>query len=58
MSGVVTSAEMNVGDVLEPGKPVVEIAERRGFFFETYVNSEAIADISLGMKVKIEGRGV
>ena len=54
MSGVVTSAEMNVGDVLEPGKPVVEITKHRGFFFETYVNHKAIADISLGMKVKIK----
>ena len=26
----------------------------RGFFFETYVNSEAIADVTLGMPVKIK----
>ena len=31
LSGVVTSAEMNVGDVLEPGKPVVEIADAAAF---------------------------
>jgi multidrug efflux pump subunit AcrA (membrane-fusion protein) len=54
LTGVVTSAEMKVGDIVEPGRPVVEIAERRGFFFETYVTSEAIADISLGMPVKIK----
>src|SRR3954454_1487341 len=33
VGGVVTSAEVKVGDLLEPGKAVVEVAEQVGFFF-------------------------
>jgi HlyD family secretion protein len=54
LSGVVTSAEPKAGDVVEPGKPVVEIAECRGFFFEIYVASEAIGDLTAGMPVKVK----
>jgi HlyD family secretion protein len=54
LSGVVTSADVKAGDVLEPGRAVVEIAEQRGFRFELYVSSEAIADVRLGMPVKIK----
>ncbi len=50
---MVTSAEVKVGDVVEPGRAVVEIAEQRGFFFETFVDSEAIADVKPGMAVKV-----
>ena len=31
IDGVVTTGDVKVGDVLEPGKPVVEIAEQEGF---------------------------
>ena len=35
ITGIVTSKEVKVGDHLpEPGKPVVEIAEQKGFHFE------------------------
>jgi HlyD family secretion protein len=54
LSGVVTSAEPRAGDVLEGGKPAVEIAERRGFYFETFVASEAIGDLKPGMTVKVK----
>jgi HlyD family secretion protein len=54
LSGVVTSLDVKVGDVLEPGRAVVEIAEQRGFRFELYLSSEAIADVSRGMPVRIK----
>jgi multidrug resistance efflux pump len=40
--GVVISREVKVGDIPEPGKPVVEIAEKNGFYFEADVSSEEI----------------
>jgi multidrug resistance efflux pump len=54
LGGVVTSSEVKVGDVLEPGRAVVEIAEQRGFRFELFVSSEDIAHVTLGMPVKIK----
>ena len=54
LAGVVTSADVRAGDVLEPGKPAVEIAERRGFCFETVVTSDAIGELAVGMPVKIK----
>jgi multidrug efflux pump subunit AcrA (membrane-fusion protein) len=45
---------VKVGDVVEPGKPVVEIAEQRGFRFELYVSSEEMANVRLGMPVKLK----
>jgi multidrug resistance efflux pump len=54
LSGVVTSAEVKVGDIVEPGRAVVEIAEQRGFRFELTVNSEEMANVRVGMPVKIK----
>src|SRR5262249_5320700 len=34
IDGVVTTGDVKCGDILEPGKPVSEIAEQRGFEFE------------------------
>jgi len=54
LSGVVTSSDVKVGDVIEPGRAAVEIAEQRGFHFELYVSTEMIGDVRLGMPVKIK----
>jgi len=54
LDGVVTSSDVKVGDVIEPGKPVAEIAEQRGFHFELYVSSEEMANVRPGMPVKIK----
>jgi multidrug resistance efflux pump len=54
LSGVVTSAEVKVGDVVQPGAVAAEIAEQRGFRFELSVRSEDVAEVKLGMPVKIK----
>jgi multidrug resistance efflux pump len=54
LNGVVTSSDVKIGDLVEPGKAVVEIAEQRGFCFELYVSSEEIANVKLGLPVKIK----
>ncbi len=54
LSGIVTSAEPKVGDILEPGRPVVEIAEQRGFRVEFAINTDDIEKVKLGMPVKIK----
>ncbi|HEY2787385.1 MAG TPA: HlyD family efflux transporter periplasmic adaptor subunit [Fimbriiglobus sp.] len=54
MSGVVTSPEVKVGEVLEPGRPIAEIAEQRGFRIEFAVGSEEIEKVKPGMPVTIK----
>jgi multidrug resistance efflux pump len=53
VDGVVTSGDVRVGDVLEPGKAVVEIAEQKGFRFEALVPSEEVAHIEVGMAARV-----
>jgi multidrug resistance efflux pump len=52
-SGIVTTGDIKVGDHLEPGKPVVEIAEQKGFRFEVTVPSEEVAHLQVGMPARI-----
>jgi multidrug resistance efflux pump len=54
LTGVVTSSELKVGDIVEPGHPAVEIAEHGGFRLDMFVSSEEIANVKLGMAVKIK----
>jgi multidrug resistance efflux pump len=54
MDGVVTFGSVKVGDVLEPGKAVVEIAEQAGFRFEALVPSEEVANLRVGMPARIK----
>ena len=54
LTGVVTSPELKVGDVVEPGRTAVEIAEQGGFCIEMFVSSEEMANVKLGMPVKIK----
>jgi multidrug efflux pump subunit AcrA (membrane-fusion protein) len=53
-AGVVTSGEIREGDLLEPGKPVVEIAEQKGFRFEALVSSEDRGRLHEGMPARIK----
>jgi multidrug resistance efflux pump len=53
LDGVVIRGDIKVGDLLEPGKPVVEIAEQRGFRFEMAVPSEEMARLRVGMPARI-----
>ena len=54
IDGVVTAGDVKVGDLLEPGKPVVEIARQAGFLFEAAVPSEEIGHLRVGMPARIK----
>lgn len=51
--GVVTTGEIKVGDLLEAGKSMVEIAAQEGFRFEAAVPSEEVAHLRPGMPVRV-----
>jgi HlyD family secretion protein len=54
VDGVVTSGDVKAGDVLEPGKPVMEVARQAGFVFEAAVPSEEIGHVRMGMPARIK----
>jgi HlyD family secretion protein len=54
VDGIVVSEQINVGDVLQAGKPVVEIAQQDGFRFEAVVPGSDVGDLEVGMPVKIK----
>jgi multidrug resistance efflux pump len=54
IDGVVTVGDFKVGDLLEPGKAVMEIAEQKGFHFEMAVPSEEVGHVRVGMPVQIK----
>jgi multidrug efflux pump subunit AcrA (membrane-fusion protein) len=53
-SGVVISADIKVGDVLERGKAVVEIAEQQGFYFAADVSTDDVGLLKVGMPVRVK----
>jgi multidrug resistance efflux pump len=53
VGGVVTTGEVHVGDVLEAGKVVAEIAGPKGLQFEVAVPTEEAAHVRVGMPVRI-----
>ena len=54
MDGIVTIGDVKVGDMLERGKPVVEIAAQQGFRFEAAVPSEEVGHLQVGMLARIK----
>jgi HlyD family secretion protein len=54
IAGVVTMGDVKVGDVLERGKTVMEIAEQDGFLFEAEVSNEDVGDLKAGMRARIK----
>jgi hemolysin D len=54
IDGVVVSGQIDAGDVLEPGKPVMEIAPRDGYRFEAAIVSEDVGHVQVGMPVRIK----
>ena len=54
IDGIITQGQIKAGDVLEAGKPVLEIATQRGFRFEVPVASEDVGELRPGMPVKIK----
>jgi multidrug resistance efflux pump len=54
IDGIVTAGDVKVGDVLEPGKAVAELAPQAGFLFEAAVPSEEIGHVRTGMPARIK----
>jgi hemolysin D len=54
IDGIVTTGDVKVGDILERGKSVVEVAEQKGFRFEAAVPSEDVGNLRVGMKARIK----
>jgi adhesin transport system membrane fusion protein len=53
VDGIVTRGDVKVGDTLEAGKSVVEIAEQKGFLFEIVVTSEDMAHLQVGLPARV-----
>jgi HlyD family secretion protein len=53
IDGIVVSGQIDPGDVLEPGKLVMEIAPRGGYRFEAAIASEDVGHVQVGMPVRI-----
>jgi multidrug resistance efflux pump len=54
VDGVVTSEDLNEGDILDAGKVVAEVAAQRGFRFEAAVPSEEVGHLRVGMPVRVK----
>jgi HlyD family secretion protein len=54
MDGIVTAGDVKVGDTIERGKPIVEIAPQNGFRFEAAVPSEEVGQLRVGMPARIK----
>jgi HlyD family secretion protein len=54
LDGMITVGDVKVGDLLERGKPVVEVAAQHGFRFEASVPSEEVGHLRVGMPARIK----
>jgi adhesin transport system membrane fusion protein len=54
IDGIVIKGDVKVGDVLEPGKPVMEVARQGGLLFEASVASEEVGHLKIGMRASIK----
>jgi len=54
IDGIVTKGDVQVGDILEPGKPMMEIAPQAGFRFEAVVPNEEVGRLQVGMPGRIK----
>jgi hemolysin D len=54
IDGVVIKGDVKLGDILEPGKQVLELARQEGFLFEGSVPSEEVGHLKLGMAARIK----
>jgi multidrug resistance efflux pump len=52
--GVVVAGDVKVGDVLERGKPVLELVELKGFCFEVFLPSEEVGRLCVGMPARVK----
>jgi hemolysin D len=54
IDGIVVVGQIDAGDVLEPGKSVMEIAPQDGYRFEGAILSEDVGHVQVGMPVRIK----
>ena len=54
IDGVVIKGDIKLGDILEPGKPVFELARQEGFLFEGSVPSDEVGHLKVGMAARIK----
>ena len=54
IDGVVIKGDIKLGDILEPGKPVFELARQEGFLFEGSVPSDEVGHLKVGMTARIK----
>lgn len=54
IDGVVTAGDPKVGDVLEPGKPVAEVAGQDGLLFEAGVASADVGKLRVGLPARVK----
>jgi multidrug resistance efflux pump len=54
ISGVVIKGDVKVGDVLEPGKPAMELARPDSFVFEGLVATGDVGHLTVGMATRIK----
>jgi hemolysin D len=52
--GVVITGEIKVGDTLEQGKTVIELADAGDFIFEAWIPTEDVGHLSLGLPANIK----
>lgn len=53
IDGVIVAGRIRVGDVLEPGKPVMELAPQATHCFEAAVPGADVGELKVGMPVRI-----
>lgn len=53
VDGIVTIGEVKVGDLLEPGKPVVAVAQQVGLRIDLAVPSKDVAHLQVGMPARV-----
>lgn len=53
IDGVIVSGRIRVGDMLEPGKPALELAPQAAYCFEASVPGADVGDLKVGMPVRI-----
>jgi hemolysin D len=54
IDGVIVAGHVNPGDVLQPGKPVFEIARQQGYLFEATIPNQDVGNLRVGMPVRIK----
>jgi HlyD family secretion protein len=51
--GIIVSGRVRVGDMLEAGKPVYELAQQQSSCFEAVVSAEDVGQLTVGLPVRI-----